>query len=493
VSLRCSLDGPGAAGGARASRGVDRPRRPGRTARASRRLLAGGAALLLAAVLAVLAARLAVALGPATDLYGRWYGMRQLLLAGQDPYGPAVTRALAAQTPFLAPAAPSTGDPAEAPDTLATAFGFLYPLPGVLWLAPLALLPYPAALTVWLVIMLVGLPASAWLLVDATTDVRSGGLARLLCIPLALLSIPTLACLLHAQLAPAVVFAIALAAWLSWRPSGGRRRTDWLAGASLAAGAALKPQLVVLLVPLWLAFHARRWSDPRSRRFLGGAAAGGLFLIAVATLLVPTWPAGFLGAARAYASLSSAGYPEETLAVLPGGPAVVRLTQGILPGPPGAAVAVAGAVGLLAWAARAWLRAARAGDGSGLPAGALGRTLVVTALVVPPAWETNAVVLLLPLAITLSRLGGRPRTLLAFAGVALAVTVADLPLYAIRPWRNGPILALAYALLLVGTTMLASRAAGGGLSSRSARAPGAAARPVPARRAPPPPGRPEAC
>src|SRR5262245_17023466 len=179
--------------------------------------------------------------------------MRRLLLHGENPYGPAVTAALASHMPFLAAGV----EPAVPRDALATAFGFLYPLPGVLFLAPLALLPYQAALTAWMVAVLVLLPVSALLAVDAVAAGHPGApLVRRLSLPLGLLFVPCLANLVHGQLAPAVVFAVAVALWLLARPdaTGGRRRASWrsppfLAGATLAAGAAIKPHLALLLGP----------------------------------------------------------------------------------------------------------------------------------------------------------------------------------------------------------------------------------------------------
>ncbi len=92
--------------------------------------------LLCAAVLALLALRFADLRGTDTDLFPRWYGLRQLLLHGRNPYADGVTREIAQQTAFLA------GQVEVAPAHVLTAYGFLYPLPGALLLAPLALLPY---------------------------------------------------------------------------------------------------------------------------------------------------------------------------------------------------------------------------------------------------------------------------------------------------------------------------------------------------------------
>jgi hypothetical protein len=434
-------------------------------------LCALGAFLLLVA----LTSEVASWLGPATDLYSRWYGMRRLLLFGENPYGPAVTATLASHMPFLAHGV----EPAVPRDALATAFGFLYPLPGVLFLAPLALLPYQAALTLWMVAVLILTPVAAWLAVDATAvrDTPTAGadparLARRLSLPLGLLFVPTLANLVHGQLAPAVLFGIALAFWLTRRGTAQVGGRPLLAGAVFGAACAVKPHLVLLLAPCWLGYHLWRWRTagaPESRAFFLGALGAVAGLCALATVLAPTWALDFLGAAGAYVSLTRVEYADVTNAVLPGGPALQRLLAPVLPAqPPILSWVAAGAVGagLVAWAVAGW----RAPDDP--QARGLSRTLIATVLIVPPAWETNAVLLLLPLAILLGRAARArgPAPVLALCALSVLLSALDLPLYATQPWRNAPLMILAYVLLIGAFGVIAvSR-----LPRRSAPAPGAA-------------------
>jgi hypothetical protein len=77
----------------------------------------------------------------------------------------------------------------------------------------------------------------------------------------------------------------------------------------------------------------------------------------------------------------------------------------------------------------------------------VGRALLVSALVIPPAWETNAALLLVPLALQVGHLAGRPRLAVAMTATSIAFSLIDLPLYATQPWRNAPLLILGYALL----------------------------------------------
>src|SRR5205085_4908759 len=104
--------------------------------------------------------------GQDTDLYPRWYGLRELLLHGRNPYGDDVSREIAAQIWFFDGHVSAPGSGPATP--LEAIYGFLYPLPGALLLAPLALMPYAVAFTVWLLLVLVMLPAAAWLVVDLT-------------------------------------------------------------------------------------------------------------------------------------------------------------------------------------------------------------------------------------------------------------------------------------------------------------------------------------
>src|SRR5439155_27258308 len=74
---------------------------------------------------------------------------------------------------------------------------------------------------------------------------------------------------------------------------------------------------------------------------------------------------------------------------------------------------------------------------------AIWRTLVATALVMPPAWETNAVLLLLPLAAALADLAS-PRAAVLFTAGSAALTLALLPPYFVLGWQRGTAVIAAY-------------------------------------------------
>lgn len=404
------------------------------------------AALASLAALVALAARLAAARGIDTDLYPRWYGLRALLLAGRNPYAPEVTRALAEQA-WLFGGRVSIAGP---PTALETAFGFLYPLPGALLLSPLALLPYPVALAVFLVALAVLLPIAAWLVVEASSMAESAQMAspgrqhpRLLAVPLALGFLPAWANLLLAQPAAPVVILVALALWLEARRVGGS--SALAGGAVLAAAAALKPHLLALLAPCWLmraALEARRGSA-RACAWLVGMLLGTAAPAVVSLRLVPSWPADFLAAARRYYE------------VAPARPALLIATQAILPRPVALALAAAGAAALLGWTVIAWLGGARrARDGISIAAS---RALVTTALLVPPAWETNAIVLLIPLAAMLARLeyARGAAAGVAFVAASAALSILDAPLASMLGWQNGALLITLYVALLAAAEAIA--------------------------------------
>src|SRR3712207_1804282 len=93
------------------------------------------AAILDLAACAVLAARIAAA----NDLFPRWLGTRLWLFEGIDPYAPVAGAAMLA-------AMGSVPGGSDRPFV----FGFVYPGYVALLLAPLAVLPFPAAGTIWL-------------------------------------------------------------------------------------------------------------------------------------------------------------------------------------------------------------------------------------------------------------------------------------------------------------------------------------------------------
>jgi hypothetical protein len=356
--------------------------------------------------------------GTDTDFFPRWYGLRQLLLHGHDPYADRVSQEITAQTSFLQGERRTSPGPLTAVEA---SYGFLYPLPGALVLAPLALLPHQVALALWLMILIIAIPAAALMAAQSFAS-RSGNRPEIpgVLVPVSLMFLPSVWNLVLAQPTVLVVCALAAALWAS-------KRSPAAAGASLAIAGLLKPQLVLLLGPLWLGYHALRWRDTRSREFLLGAAGAGGLLLAAAFALLPSWLDGFARAASQYSLVGGMGTTS---------PAVYLLGQFVFGDQLAWPVAALAAAGIVAWTVRGW-REEQQG---------IWRSTLATALVVPPAWQTSAFLLLLPLASTLGRLRGAPLAGIAVASVALSALMT--PLSIVAPWRSGALLIAAYVALI---------------------------------------------
>jgi hypothetical protein len=72
--------------------------------------------------------------------------------------------------------------------------------------------------------------------------------------------------------------------------------------------------------------------------------------------------------------------------------------------------------------------------------------MVATAVLIPPAWVTNAVVLLVPAGALLGRL--RPRPAAAFVAAWAGVSIADVPVFLSNDGRNGTFLVLGCCVVL---------------------------------------------
>jgi len=376
--------------------------------------------LCAALALAILAQRFADLRGTDTDLFPRWYGLRQLLLHGRNPYTDGATREIAQQTAFLA------GRVEVAPAQVLTAYGFLYPLPGALLLAPLALFPYGAAHALWLFLGTILLPVTALLArcAFAPRALPGTAISTLSTAVVSLLFLPSLWNLALAQPGLAIVGLAALALWL-------RQPHPAKAGAALMCALLLKPQWVALLAPSWLLFHLAHWRAPASQRFLLGAGIAALLLCGVATLLLPTWPADFLRAASEYTRV-----PQMT----PTSPAVYVVVSALQPDAAARVLSAVAIAGIAGWTIAGWLQR---DDPERWGAW---RSIIAGALIVPPAWETGAVMLLLPMAGTLGSLHGTHA--ISFAALVATISLAAAPLAALWPWRSGAAVIVAYVLLI---------------------------------------------
>jgi alpha-1,2-mannosyltransferase len=321
-------------------------------------------------------------------------------------------------------------------------FGFVYPGYVALLLAPLALLPFGVAATVWLLLAQAATGGGAWLAWNAAGRDRPDAVpARATpALLVALLFPASLYNLAFGQFAALVFAALAGAWYLLAHPDGAGPRRAWPAGA-LVALAAVKPSLALLpggALLLWCLWR-RRWG------VLAAAGAGLALLLGASLWLLPGWPADFWRSTVDYARVAGATSASGVVAGLLGrgaGAPQVAAPPGLAAG---VAVLATGAV-CAGWAASP----RRPGD-------ALAGGVLLGAWLVPPLYEWNSVLLLLPLLGWLRSLAGRRALPLAAGGVLLA-GAATVPLLLRWPYETR---ALWPALVLAGWTAaaLAGRAA----------------------------------
>jgi hypothetical protein len=297
------------------------------------------------------------------DLYTPWFGTRELLLHGKNPYAPEVTHEI--QMAFYGhDVIPANASGAKSIDEQR----FAYPVFLVFLLAPTigtgfdtlqaaapAVLALAVAGSVWFWLSFLGWPRStitAWaalLFILASPEIAQGLRLR--------------------QLGLIVAFLFALGTWLVGR------NYLVLAGAVFALSA-FKPQMVVLPLSwfvLWsIGDLPKRWRLPAS---FSVALA---LLVAAGELILPGWPRDFIAGLVAYRRYG----PVTTLLQLPLGN---RL---------GVAVAAVLVAGLLVWG-WGWNNRKRGADSPEFML-TLSAFLIVAALALPLMTPFNQVLLVLP-------------------------------------------------------------------------------------------------
>lgn len=241
--------------------------------------------------------------GNAFDLYQRWLGARAMLFHGQNPYSQEVTREI--QLGMYGRLA-REGEDQQA---------FAYPAYVAFIILFFVVLPFPAAVTLWLVSQQFWLLASVllilrWLKWSLKTSML------LLVAAIAMLYRYSIIVLLMGQFSILLLFLLATALWAY---SEGRYL---LAGACLAL-TTIKPQLLFLLIPVWLtwAISRRHWT------FLGSFASLMALLLIVPWFLVDDWIGSFFSAMQSYRGYSSTLNPlERSFSLLFSAPAVGLLT-----------------------------------------------------------------------------------------------------------------------------------------------------------------------
>jgi hypothetical protein len=219
-----------------------------------------------------------------SDLYPRWYGARELLLHGRDPYSAEVTREI--QLWRYGYVLDAQGRHSQLHDEAR----FAYPLYIVFILWPLIWFPAPQTYH----ILQIALPAislaTAALWIRATAW-KPGPIVLICAAILAVFNFPVLEDIYLQQ--PVVLAAFFMAASLA------ALATEHLyAAGALLALATIKPQVSIILV-IWLLFWAGcRW-QARKGLIIGVCAALSL-LVGASECLTPRWPLEFVAALAAY-------------------------------------------------------------------------------------------------------------------------------------------------------------------------------------------------
>jgi len=223
------------------------------------------------------------------DFFARWYGGKELVLHGRNPYDREID--LEAQMAMFGRYTRPDEDQVN----------FAYPLYTVYLFYPLAFVPYPWAQAVWMTLLQFALIALTLL----TLRLARWKLSPPMLAATVLWGIffyPGARAIMLGQFSILVTLAVMLAVW------GLTARREWLGGGVLAL-ATIKPQMVFLVIPfllLW-AWRQKRW------RFIGGFAISMTALLAGSLLWVPDWIFRFVENIRAYSGYVGFGSPLENM------------------------------------------------------------------------------------------------------------------------------------------------------------------------------------
>jgi len=258
-----------------------------------KRLRAWGPLLLLLTTLILLVAgltvanyRFATANPGGNDFIPRWLGSRLLVERGQNPYGEETTLAIQ-EFMYGRPAAPNEDQAL-----------FVYPLYSVVLFAPFALVDdYVLARAIWMTTLelaLLGLALVSVRLVNWRPRLPILAMTMLF----ALVWYHSVRPLINGNAAILVALFVASGLYLL------KLNHDLAAGALLAA-ATIKPQAMILLLPLLLiwALSQRRF------RFILGTSACLVALFLLATIVEPSWLWQNLEQVMAYPNYTLAGTP----------------------------------------------------------------------------------------------------------------------------------------------------------------------------------------
>src|SRR5258708_17675412 len=218
----------------------------------------------------------------ANDFYQRWRGARAYWVEGRDPYGKDVSR----QVELDLYGAPASSDPAldQYPGD------FLYTMPTVILIAPLAMLPYDVASAIWLALTGTAV-AVAFVLAADLYNWRPAPWLMIIGIAWAVTFYPAVRGMFLGQ--PGTI-GVCLEIITLWALA---KKHDLLAGIVLALST-FKPQLGFLIIPFLLLWAARsgRWRCAVSFVVVVGVMFGMSFV------LLPSWLTEWLAQTATFTS-----------------------------------------------------------------------------------------------------------------------------------------------------------------------------------------------
>ena len=223
------------------------------------------------------------------DFFSRWYGAKELIFHGRNPYSSNVET----ETQITMFGAARAADQDQV--------NFAYPLYTIYLFWPLTFVSYPWAQAIWIVILQFALLGSIGLLFNLV-GWKPPTLLLTATILWSLFFYSAGRAIMLGQFSVVVFLCLTIAIW------GLINGHDKLAGAILPL-TTIKPQMVFLVIPLMLlwAWRQKRWS------FIIAFAVSGGSLFLTSLLWLPDWPLHFINVALAYTDYVNHGAPLENL------------------------------------------------------------------------------------------------------------------------------------------------------------------------------------
>ncbi|OQY48877.1 MAG: hypothetical protein B6242_00990 [Anaerolineaceae bacterium 4572_78] len=223
------------------------------------------------------------------DFFARWYGAKELVLHGRNPYHHDIE--LEAQEILFGRHTRSDEDQVN----------FAYPLYTIFIFLPLTLLSYAWAQAIWMTVLQFAMLGSALVLFDVIRWHPPIWL-RISTLLWTIVFYSGTRAIMLGQFSVIVALCVFISIW------GIMHGKDYLAGAILPL-ATIKPQMVFLLIPFFIlwTFRQKRWN------FLISFTVSTAVLMIASLIWLPDWLFSFLGNLSAYSGYVGFGSPLENM------------------------------------------------------------------------------------------------------------------------------------------------------------------------------------